>query len=475
MKKLCRFVLLAVFVLVMTPAVAEEAIELTAEARTSMEMTVYNQNLGLVKDLRELKLDGGTNIIRFRDVAAEIDPTSVHLKSRTAPEGVVIREQNYQYDLVSREKLLERYVDREIELVRRDESGREVERLRGTLLSAQGGQASIVQVGGKLYLSPRAEVELPELPAGLITKPTLLWEVEALEGAKHLVEVSYLTNGINWHAEYVAVVNRKHDRLDLTGWVTVENKSGATYAQARLKLVAGDVHRVLEHRPEPRPGMLMAREESVAPQFQEKEFFEYHLYALDRKTTIADNETKQLSLLNAAGVPVKKVFVFDPDRAIYFPSREGDAQKGKIKVMLDLENKKEHNLGIALPRGKVRVYQADDEESLQFVGEDQIDHTPRDEEVRLYIGNAFDLVGERKQTAQRKIADDVTEQSFEISLRNHKKEDVQIVAVEHLYGDWEILDQSHKHEKKDAQTIEFNVPVGANSEAKVTYTVRVTQ
>jgi len=474
MKRLYRFGLLPVFALMLTPALAEEATELTGENRTRIEITVYNQNLGLVKDLRKLKLNQGLTLVSFRDVAAQVDPTSVHFKSTTAPEGVVIREQNYQYDLVSSEKLLEKYIDKEIELIRRDENGLEVERLSGTLLSAQGGQASIVQIGGKLYLNPRAEVVLPELPAGLITRPTLMWEVEAPRAAKHLIEVSYLTSGINWHAEYVAVVNRSHDRLDLTGWVTLENKSGATYPRAKLKLVAGDVHRLTQPRAQRERGVFMAAE-TAAPQFEEKEFFEYHLYALDRKATVADNETKQLSLLNASDVPVEKVFVFDPNQMVYPTSRGEGVKKGKIKVMLDLENKKEHNLGMALPKGKVRVYQADDEDSLQFVGEDEIDHTPRDEEIRLYTGNAFDLVGERKQTAHRKIADDVSEESFEIRLSNHKDEDVRVVAVEHLYGDWEILDQSHKHEKKDAETIEFNVPVAADSETTVTYTVRITQ
>lgn len=449
---------------------AEPIIDLTRETRTGLQVTVYNQNLALVKDLRKVELKAGANTIRFRDVAARIDPTSVHFKSLTAPAQVTLLEQNYQYDLVNRTKLLQKYIDKEIELVRRDQDGREVERLRGTLLSAENGMAAIVRAKGRLYLRPRAEVELPELPAGLITKPTLVWKVTAERAGKHQVEVSYLTTGLTWHADYVAVVNAAHDKLDLTGWVTLDNKSGATYPFARLKLVAGDIHRITP--PAPLPPMRGAvRAEKAVSQFQQKPFFEYHLYTLDRKTTLADNETKQLALLSADGVSVKKVFLFDAGQQVYIGTRRG-RQKGKVRVVLDFKNTKANHLGMPLPKGKVRVYQADDDGSLQYVGEDSLAHTPRDEKVRLEIGNAFDLVGERKQIRYRKLADRLVEQSYEISLRNHKDEDVQIVVVEHLSGDWEILTESHSHKKKDAHTVEFTVPVEANSETKLTYTVR---
>lgn len=448
----------------------QEVPRATVGENVGLEITIYNQNLALVKDQRLLTLEEGLNEVRFTDVAAQIDPTSVHFKSLTAPQATLIREQNFQYDLVSRAKLLEKYLDQEIEVQQPRKDGG-VEIIRGQLLSATDGLV-IQQADGTLTALTSAEqVRLPKLPSGLITRPTLMWLVESGQAGTQRSEVSYLTSGINWSADYVAVVNPDDTLADLTGWVTIDNKSGATYPAARLKLIAGEVHRI-------QPPHLLAKGRmaemvtlAAEPQFEEKAFFEYHLYTLQRKTTIRDNETKQIELLTAANVPVKKVYVFDG--ANLRPGPPNQPPQAKVNVMVEVENRQENHLGMPLPKGKVRVYKADEDGSLQFVGEDEIDHTPKDEKIRLYLGDAFDLVGERKQTDERVIADNVRQYSFEIALRNHKKEAVEITVVEHLFGDWEILRESHEHTKKDARTLEFRVRVAPDEEVKVTYTAQV--
>jgi len=454
------------------PAVsAQDVPTATVGENVGLEITIYNQNLGLVKDQRELTLQEGLNEVQFTDVAAQIDPTSVHFKSLNAPEATVIREQNFQYDLVSRAKLLEKFLDQEIVVEQVTEEGR-LRRIQGKLLSATDGLVLQEPDGTLTALASAEQVRLPKLPAGLITRPTLMWLVETGQAGKHRAEVSYLTNGINWQADYVAVVNQDDTQADFTGWVTIDNRSGATYPFARLKLIAGDVNRV--QPPPPPMDMRRAKVETLAmaaPQFEEKAFFEYHLYTLQRKTTIRDNETKQVELLSAANVPVKKVYVFDGAQVRAF--RPNQPPQAKVNVMVEFENREADHLGLPLPKGKVRVYKADEDGSLQFVGEDEVDHTPKDEKVRLYLGDAFDLVGERKQTDERVISDNVRQYSFEVALRNHKQEAVEITVVEHLFGDWEVLRESHKHTKKDARTLEFHVRVAPDEEVQVTYTAQV--
>ncbi|MCC6444637.1 MAG: hypothetical protein IT210_14415 [Armatimonadetes bacterium] len=443
----------------------------TAE-KSGMEITVYNQNLGLVKDRRTMTLQKGFNEIRLSDVAAQIDPTSVHFKSLTDPNGVSILEQNYEYDLISPQKLMEKYIGKEI-TVKIGEKQDTV--LTGTLLSVQG-DGLVIRTAEKIVIVPNASrlVEFPELPEGLISKPTLFWQVQADKGGEHQTELSYLTHGISWKADYVVVVNAKDTQTDLNGWVTLNNNSGAAYKDASVKLIAGDINLI---QPEVRE-MMAARGGFVdsaakaAPQFEEKSFFEYHMYTLQRKATIRENETKQIALLEAAGVPVQKVYVFEPTVRRTWNIRPGSNPETKVQVKLEFKNSKENHLGMPLPKGKVRVYKADTDGSLQFVGEDEIDHTPKDETLRLYVGDAFDLVGERKQMNVQQISDRVREETVEITFRNHKDEAVEIVAVEKLWGDWEILQSSVPHRKKDASTVEFPVKVDKDGEAKVTYRVR---
>jgi hypothetical protein len=453
------------------PAASQAPTRISAgESGLGYEITVYNQNMGLVKDRRAIDLSKGINILEFCDVAAQIDPTSVHFKSLTDPDGVGILEQNYQYDLVNTQKLLQKYLGKQIRVRQRVDGEERV--IEGTLLSSAGGISLKTDEG--IVLNPAGQIELPDLPEGLIVKPTLVWMLESDRAGRNEAEVSYITNGLNWHCEYVTVVNQDDTALDLTGWVTIDNQSGASYKDAGLKLIAGDVHRVQEGEQ-----MRVAAELRApagrgggAPQFEEKAFFEYHMYTLNRRTDVMDNETKQMTLLAASDVEAKKVFVYDGGRASWYGGDTSD--QNKVRVMLEFKNSQEHNLGIPLPKGKIRVYKADTDGSLQFVGEDLIDHTPKDEKLRVFLGNAFDLVGERVRTNYNKISDRVIEEDYEIKLRNHKDTPVTITVVEHYWGDWKILSSNFDYTKKDAHTAEFPIEVAPNEEVVLKYTVRTT-
>jgi hypothetical protein len=422
-----------------------------------LAVTVYNSNLGVVKDVREINLNSGLSTISITDVAKLTDPTSVHIKL----DGEVI-EQNYQYDLVSLDKILQKYVDKEISLV--SEANELVE---GKLLSAMGGQIVLEKKDGGLLMIPsvnKYRFSVGSLPEGLITKPTLVWQLNSNKSGNQDVEISYQTQGMNWHAEYVAVLNTDDTKLDLNSWVSVDNNSGTTFKNAKLKLVAGDVNRVQDNRRlyKGREQMDMVMSEAAAPQFEEKEFFEYHIYNLQRPTTLAQNETKQISLFESQNVDANKK---------YFYRSTGYNTNGKINVIVEFSNKEEQNLGVPMPKGKVRVYKSDGE-SIEFVGEDLIDHTPKNETVKLKIGDAFDILAEEKQVNHKKITNRVFEQDFEVKIKNRKNEKVTVEVERYLGLNWEILSSSLEYKKKNAQTITFQVPVKKDDETILTYKVR---
>lgn len=456
-----------------------------AAPASAMEVTVYNQNLGLIKEVRPFTLKSGVQDLKVTDVAAQIDPTSVHFKSLTAPDAVSVLEQNFQYDLISRDKLMEKYLGREISLERvlgRD--GDKKELITGTLLSAQGGIT--LQVDGKILVNPLGSPILPELPEGLLSKPTLLWKLNARKGGAHDIELSYLTTGMSWRSDYIVVTNAADDKMDLNAWVTINNGSGATYKDAKLKLMAGDVHRAQDEVRAVRGAMMkmnaMAAEADSG--FAEKSFFEYHMYTLGRPATVRERETKQIELAAAADVPLKKLFLYDGAQNMgwgnYNEYTRSDPNYGtqsnkKVNVMLEFKNSKDNNMGMPLPKGRVRVYKKDTDGSLTFIGEDDIDHTPKDEKIRIEMGNAFDVVGERKRVDFH--VDSKArwfQETFEIKLRNHKDSDITVTVVEHLYRwtNWKLTDVSQKWDKKDAQTAEFSVPVKKDGESVVSYTVK---
>jgi hypothetical protein len=451
----------------------------TAYAKSGgVDITVYNQNLALVKDKRVLALKSGMNEVRFTDVAAQIDPTSVQFTSLTDPSGTRVLEQNYAYDIVGSAKILQKYLDQNISLVTEDGS-----RYSGKLLSGsddiivQGDDGQVTTV----KLARVRELKFPNLPGGLITKPTLIWLVNSSKEGNHDTQVTYMTNGINWKANYVVVTNKDDTAMNMNGWVTIDNQSGATYEDANLKLVAGDVRRVTPV-PAARDGYAMptAPTAKAEAQFVQQDIFEYKLYSLQRATTIRNRETKQIEFTNAAGTPITKLFVYDGASNLRFSGYQNtDANYGKtsgtkVAVMIEFKNSEQNKLGMPLPKGTIRVYKADADGSNQFIGEDNIDHTPKDEMIRLNIGNAFDVVGERKQMNFSKIGDRVIEETYEIKLRNHKKEAVEVRVVEHLFrwSNWQILKSNQDFTKTDAQTMEFRVKVAPDGESTVNYTVR---
>lgn len=444
----------------------------TAAERTGVSVTVYNSNLALVRESRTLSIDrAGALRLRFMDVPSSINPATVHLKSLSGPGAIAVLEQNYEYDLVSPSKLLEKYVGKEVEIVEQadDLTTRSV---RATLLAVN--ESPVYQVGDRIVLYQTGKITLPEVPADLVARPTLVWTIDAPAAGKHEIEASYLTGGMNWNAGYVAVIDADDKKLDLNGWVTIANQSGAGFENATLKLVAGDVRRVAGPEMDRyEKAVMTAAPRAAAPSFEEEAFFEYHLYTLDRPTTIKDNQTKQISLFQAAGTPVTKKLLLT-GQPWYYRSQHGTiSQNEKVKVILEFKNAKESGLGIPLPKGTIRVYKKDRSGSEQFVGEDAIDHTPKDEMLKLFVGEAFDVVADRVQTEYRSLSPRQSESAYEISIRNRKEEDVVVTVREPVGGDWRIVASSVPGKKLDAGTVEFAVPVPKGQEVKLTYRVAV--
>jgi hypothetical protein len=448
----------------------------TARDRQSVNITVYNSNLGLVRETRRLTLPAGRIALRFADVTAQIRPETVHLASLTAPSALRILEQNYQYDLLNPAKLLDKFVGREITLVlRRYQNNTEsFEPVQATLLSNNGGQ--VWRINGQIVINPTniSEMRFPDLPKNLVATPTLVWDVENSSSAMQTIEASYLTNGMNWRSDYVLLINADDTKGDIQGWVTLTNSSGTSFEDARLQLVAGNVNRVSESMNY--AAGAMARKAGVdEAQFQEQGFFEYHMYTLQRPATIRDNETKQVSLLEAAGFDVKKEFVLNGQRYYYTGyNNPGQAIKEKVGVYVQFRNSQTNKLGMPLPAGTIRLYKKDDKGNQQFIGEDKIDHTPKDEDVRVKVGDAFDIVSERKQTDYKVLASGhLYEYAYEIKIRNHKDTAVTVVVNEPIGGDWEMVASTFEAKKTAAFAAQFNVPVAKDGEATLSYRVRI--
>src|SRR6266436_10390826 len=421
-KRLIALTLVAALWCTQLAAAAPQAI--TRDDQKDLMVTIYNGNLGLVKDTREIRLDAGMLEVQFGDVAAQIDPTSVHLKSLTDPAALKILEQNYEYDLLTSAKLLEKYVGKKVRLYQPNGTYQDA-----TLLSTNG---PIYEINGQIHMGHSGQVVLPALPDNLVSKPTLVWLLRNARPAPQRVEASYLTGGITWKADYVMVINPADTRSDLTGWVTIDNKSGGAYSNAALKLVAGDINRATDPR---REGRVLEKAAMASPasnagrDFREETFFEYHLYSLDGRTTIKDNQTKQLALLTSDEVPVTKQLIYYGAQDYYRNAYGVPISNQKVAVYLELRNSQEHRLGVPLPKGKIRVYKADRSGSQQFIGEDWIDHTAKDERLRIKMGDAFDLVGSRTQRDWKRLASNLWEVEWEITLSNHKSEAQTVTVV----------------------------------------------
>ena len=444
----------------------------TLKDQQSVSITVYNSNVGLVKETRLVNLQQGVHPLKFMDVPGKLEPASVSLKSLIDAASINILEQSYEYDLVNQQKLLEKFVGQKVDLVWLNPESKKEETVEATLLSTQGG--NVFKIGEKISLGHPGRIVLSKIPESISLQPTLFWLLENKLARPQRMEVTYLTSGLNWKADYLAILNSSESQVDLTAWVTLENRSGATYRNAQLKLVAGDVQRVREERMADRaaPRMAAAAKEA-APQFREETFFEYHLYSLDRGTTLRDNETKQMLLFSAPQVPVNKLYLLPGHPQLYWSRYDARGQKQKVGVFLELTNRQENRMGMPLPRGTVRVYQEDKDGTLQFVGEDRVDHTARNEKVKVKVGEAFDVAAERIQTDFKQPEAKVNEVTFEVSLRNQKNEDIKVFMEETIPGDWEMISNTHSYEKLQANLIRFIVPVAKGQEAKVRYKVRV--
>ena len=442
--------------------------------QTDLAVTVYNSNIALVRDVRQLNLPSGAFRLKFEDIAATVNPATVHFRSLTDPEKLGVIEQNYEYDLLEPAKLLHKYVGKEITLERTyvENNTTKREQFKAILLSDNNG--TVWKVGNDIITNLAVEsFHFPEVPPNLYDRPTLLMSVENSGARKQQVEASYLATNLSWNADYVLTVARDDKAADLDGWVTLINNSGTAFRNARLQLVAGDLNRIPVSTTTAVNGAMMEMKAARAQPFAQENFSEYHLYTLGRKTSVENQESKQISLLRGSNVPVEKVFIVNGQNFYYHNAQNpGYPQKDPVMVYYKFKNEEKASLGIPLPAGNVRVYQKDSRGGVLFVGEDRIDHTPKDETVTVHIGNAFDVVAERKQTDFKKLDIHTWEMEFEITLRNHKDIPVTVEVNEPIGGDWEMLSSSYKFTKTAAFAAQFKVPVEKNGTSVLKYRIR---
>jgi hypothetical protein len=455
---------------------ADSGVTTTLADQSDLAITVYNSNLALVRDVRQLNLASGESRLRFMDIAASINPSTVHFRSLTEPTKLSVLEQNYEYDLLDPNKLLQKFVGREVTLVRPKLSSgtTEYDEVKATLLSLNG--SPVWKIGNEVVTGLSYEsIRFPELPENLYERPTLLWTLQNSGARRHRVEASYLTSNLAWSADYVLNVGKDEANGDLDGWVTLVNHSGTAFKNAQLQLVAGDLNRVVARAGgNLREAMDSVAKSAAAPAFQQESFSEYHLYSLSRRTSIFDQESKQISLLNASRFPLQKIFVVNGQSYYYRNGAQpGAPVKDPVQVFYKFKNEDKAGLGMPLPAGTIRVYQADSRGGSLFVGEDRIDHTPKDETINLHIGNAFDIVAERKQTDYKKLSDRLYEYEYEITLRNHKDTPITVEVNEPIGGDWEMVSSTYKFTKTAAFAAQFQVPVEKDGTSVLKYRVRV--
>jgi len=456
-------------------------------------LTIYNQNFAVVRDTVPLDLKEGVNNIRFADMTATAETDSVILRDPTGKVKLQVLEQNYRNDPVSQSLLLSINEGKTIEFFIK-EPNKPDRTVQGKIIRSgygAGGQNQtqpIIEIDGKLQFSLPGEPRFPALDDDTVLNPTLAWKINSNTAAKFDAELAYVTGGLSWHADYNIVATENSDMVDLIGWVTFNNQSGKTFRDAKIKLMAGDVNKIQPQEPmDVRRGAsaMLVADAAGAPPVSEEAFSEFHLYTINRPATLRDHETKQVEFARAQGVNTSRIFVYDGATMNYgvWPMYRGNGDYGiptnkKIWVLREFKNSEANHLGIPLPKGRLRFYQADkDDNSLQFIGENDIDHTSKDEIVRVYVGNSFDLTGERRRTEYKvNSSNNWMEECFEIKVRNHKKEPVQIRVVEHLsrYDNWDIIEKSNVFLKMNSHDIEFRIDLKPDEEKVVTYKVRYT-
>jgi len=452
-------------------------------------LTIYNQNFAVVRDSVPLDLDSGVNSIHYTGATAQVEPDSVILRDPDGKHSLQILEQNYRNDPVTQELLLSLFEGRTIdfESIRTKDNTQVRELIPGKIVRSGyvphgGGEQPIIEVNGKLQFSLPGQPLFPDLGDDTVLKPTMNWLLQSDKPGKFNAEVGYVTGGFTWQSDYNLVSPEKGDLVDLVGWITLKNESGTTFENAKIKLMAGDVNKIQPQNPRTLNVELenLDQARKMAPVVTEQAFDEFHLYDIARATTLHDRETKQVEFVHAENIFAPTIYVYDGASGYRFSGGVnsdqgyGNAGNTKVMVMREFVNAETNHLGVALPKGRLRFYRRDTDSQLQFVGENEIDHTPRDETIRVTTGNSFDLVGERKATNFRiDSGDKWINETFEIKLRNHKKEPVEIRVVEHLYrwSNWDITEESNAFKKTDAQTIEFRVQVQPDVEKTLTYTV----
>ncbi|MBS1186782.1 MAG: hypothetical protein H6R04_800 [Burkholderiaceae bacterium] len=475
MRHTCPLLLLSALLL-STPTIHAERLRSTLADQKEVAVTIYNSDLALVKDQRKIALKGGTFDLAFRDVSALMRPETALLRSVSAPGKLSVVEQNFNFDLLTPQKMLEKYVGKTVTVVKTNPHTGAETREQARVLAANNGV--VLKIGNRIETGFPGRIVYGDVPSNLYDRPTLEMTLHNNGAQQQNVELSYLTGGLAWKADYVANLNADDSRLDLSGWVTLTNTSGATYRNAKLQLVAGDVNRVRETMTAGAPRLTMKAAPAPSTAIAQESLLEYHLYTLERPTTIAENQTKQVALLAATNVPVKKELLLRGSD-YYYRSSYGDlGQKMKLGVFVEFENKASGNLGLPLPKGVIRVYKRDGSGNAQFVGEDRIDHTPKNETIRLKLGDAFDVTADKKQTSFRKIDGDkkynyTFESAYQIVLKNAKKEDVTVTVQEPMPGDWKISDESHPHVKSASNTATWQIKVPAESRTTLTYTTTV--
>ncbi len=449
----------------------------TLNEQSAVAVTIYNENLALIKDQRTVTLDKGFNKLAFRGVSARIRPETALLRSLNPNTSLHVLEQNFDFDLLTPQKLLEKHTGKQIRYSSiNPATGVETIEV-ATVLSTQGGVT--LKIGDRIITNPYGSFIFDQVPDTLRDQPTLVTQLTSSSDIQQTIELGYLTGGLSWKADYVAELSSDDSTLNLTGWITLNNKSGTSYNNAKLQLVAGDINQVKTQLfASTMPRMSMKMNTMADDGMAEESLFEYHLYSLNRKTTLKDKQIKQVSLLSANAVPVTKQFLLQGNDYYYRSSYGQLGQKIKVGVFIEFDNNEQSHLGIPLPKGIVRVYKNDSKGNAQFVGEDSIAHTPKNEEVRLKLGDAFDITADKKQTDFKKTQHykphhAAYESAYEITLKNAKSEAVTVTVREPILGEWKILKESHPHTKTTSGTAEWQVTIPAESASTLSYRVLV--
>lgn len=452
-----------------------EEIKTDLQDQTDVAVTIYNENLALIRDTRKLKLKKGSNQLAFKQVSAQIKPETALLRSLTHAKGFKLIEQNFDFDLLTPQKLLEKYVGKSVTLVKVNPATGKESKQQAKVLSVNNG--TVLKIGDSIVTGIPGRIEFSQVPDNLREQPTLVLQLNSGSQDTQSLELSYLTGGLSWQADYVAKINQQDNQMDLTGWVTLTNRSGTHYNNARLQLVAGDVNQVEENL------MITTRSRAslnskIQEEVRQESLFEYHLYSLGRRTSLLDNQTKQVSLLTAIAIPVTKNFILQGETRYYLRDYGRSEQKQKIGVFVDFKNSQEGNLGIPLPKGIIRVYKKDEQSNAQFIGEDRIDHTPKNELVSIKLGDAFDITARKKQTDFRRTKanapyDYSFDTEFAIELKNAKSEAVTVMVREPIPGDWKIKSSSHAYKKISASLVEWQIKIPAESTATLQYLANV--